>query len=151
MSKSSFGFPTPEDSPGFLLWQVSVSWQRQIKKQLEPYDVSHAQFVILAVLLWCEEAHITPIQSFLVDKTKLDKMTVSASLKKLARNQLIERSEHNHDTRAKSVSLTEKGKTLTKKLVKAVEQADHAFFSCVDACHKQALMKRLNELAGNNK
>ena len=63
MTKSSFSFDTPEKSPGFLLWQVSITWQRQIKVELDPHGISHAQFVILAVLLWCEETKNKPIQS----------------------------------------------------------------------------------------
>lgn len=50
MSNLPFGFDKPEDSPGFLLWQTTMIWQRQIKKALEQYNVSHAQFVIIATL-----------------------------------------------------------------------------------------------------
>lgn len=52
MSKLPFGFEVPEDSPGFLLWQTTMIWQRQIKKALEQYNVSHAQFVMMATLIW---------------------------------------------------------------------------------------------------
>ena len=151
MTKSSFGFETPEESPGFLLWQVSITWQRQIKAELDPYGISHAQFVILAVLLWCEETSTTPIQSFLVAKTKLDKMTVSASLKKLSLENLIKRNEHEKDTRAKSVTLTTKGKELTQQLVKLVEQVDKVFFSSIKATNQKTLINTLNALAGNVK
>jgi len=41
-----------EDSPGLLLWQTTIFWQRMIKKALEPYGISHAQFVIMVILLW---------------------------------------------------------------------------------------------------
>lgn len=149
MSKPSFGFARAEDSPGFLLWQVSITWQRQIKEKLDTYDISHAQFVILAVLLWCEETGFTPIQSFLVEKTKLDKMTVSAALKKLALKKLIKRNEHVEDTRAKSVVLTPKGKDLTQRLVKLVEEVDKAFFASVKISDQKTLIKILNALAGN--
>lgn len=54
MSDLPFGFDKPEDSPGFLLWQTTMIWQRQIKRSLEPYDISHAQFVIMATLMWFE-------------------------------------------------------------------------------------------------
>ena len=151
MSKSSFGFTVPEESPGFLLWQVSISWQRQIKTKLDPFGISHAQFVILAALLWCEETKTTPIQSFLVDKTKLDKMTVSASLKKLALKNLIKRNEHNEDSRAKLVLLTAKGKELTQKMISVVEQVDEELFSCIKATNQKSFITMLNELAGNTK
>ena len=54
MSNLPFGFDTPENSPEFLLWQTTMIWQRQIKKALEQYNVSHAQFVIIATLMWFE-------------------------------------------------------------------------------------------------
>lgn len=153
MVKSSFGFKNPEDSPGFLLWQTTMAWQRLLKNALEPYDISHAQFVILAVVLWFEETRQSPIQSAIVNKTKLDKMTVSKSLKKLAVEGLIERNEHAHDTRAKSVYLTGKGKTLIKKLVPIVEGIDHEFFGAIKKGEQRLLIQFLcclvNERLGN--
>jgi MarR family transcriptional regulator, organic hydroperoxide resistance regulator len=50
MSNLPFGFDRPEDSHGFLLWQTTMIWQRQIKQALEPYNISHAQFVIMATV-----------------------------------------------------------------------------------------------------
>lgn len=41
MSELPFGFDKPADSPGFLLWQTTITWQRLIKDALEPYDISH--------------------------------------------------------------------------------------------------------------
>lgn len=129
MVESPFGFEKPEDSPGFLLWQTTITWQRLIKNALESYDISHAQFVILALLLWFEEAKTAPIQSDIVNKTKLDKMTVSKSLKALVANEFIIRNEHLQDTRAKTVFLTKKGRALIKKLVPIIENIDAVFFS----------------------
>ena len=72
----------PEDSPGFLLWQTTISWQRMIKKALESHDISHAQFVIMAILLWWHSKEKDVTQIDIVTMSKLDKMTVSKSLKK---------------------------------------------------------------------
>ena len=71
-----FGFDRPEDSPGFLLWQTTMIWQRQIKRVLEAYDVSHAQFVIMATLMWFEAHNYDTTQISIVNWSKLDKMTV---------------------------------------------------------------------------
>jgi len=120
VTKSSFYYSTPKESPGFLLWQTTVTWQRQIKKVLEPFSLTHPEFVILAVLLWLEEQKQTPIQSTLVEKTKLDKMTVSKILKKFVSEGLVERQEHEKDTRAKCVILTIKGKPLIEEALPAV-------------------------------
>ncbi len=129
MSKSSFGFQRAEDSPGFLLWQVTSTWQRKIKQALEPFDVSHAQFVMMAVLLWLTEHHEEVTQVKLIDWTKLDKMTVSKSLKKLSAMGFVQRAESIDDSRAKSVKLTPSGKKLIKKLVPIIEKIDVDFFS----------------------
>lgn len=146
MSKLSFGFDRAEDSPGFLLWQTTMIWQRQIKKALEAYNISHAQFVILATLLWFDAHDYDTTQVSIVNWTKLDKMTVSKSLKKLAALKLVHRIEHETDTRAKSVNLTDKGKTMAAKLVPLVEGIDSNFFGKTSSANQKALITILREL-----
>ncbi len=149
MNNSSFGFDKPEDSPGFLLWQTAMLWQRRIKSMLDDYDLAHTQFVLLAVLLWCKETKQSPIQSFLVQQTQLDKMTVSAALKKLALRGLTQRKEHAQDTRAKLVCLTHQGELLVKKLIPLVESIDQEFFKQIPAKERSSLIKLLNQLTAN--
>lgn len=141
-----FGFDKPEDSPGFLLWQTTISWQRLIKKALEPFDVSHAQFVIMALLLWFEEHKYDTTQILIANWSKLDKMTVSKSLKKLVAQKFVNRIEHKNDTRAKSVTLTEKGKTLIHQLIPLVEQIDAEFFGQVPQNDQETLIQILDKL-----
>lgn len=128
MGDLPFGFDKPHDSPGFLLWQTTTLWQRQIKDVLLPYALSHAQFVIMAVLMWFEARGYITNQALIVKQTKLDKMTVSKSITKLVSLGYIERSQHHKDTRAKITRLSQKGKDLLQTLVPLVEAADHAFF-----------------------
>ena len=92
----------------FLLWKTTTIWQRLVKKALEPSGISHAQFVLLASLLWFDLQKKKLTQVDLIDSTKLDKMTVSSSLKKLVTLGLVSRVENQEDTRAKLVSLTSK-------------------------------------------
>ncbi len=146
MAKSTFGFDAPEASPGFLLWQTTVTWQRLIKKILEEYDVSHAQFVIMAILLWFEENHEETTQSLIVNMSKLDKMTVSKSLKKLVAQGFVNRTENQLDTRVKSVTLTQTGKVLVKKLVPLVEKIDAEFFGVLPQKDQCALINILDQL-----
>lgn len=148
MPNLPFGFERPEDSPGFLLWQTTVVWQRQIKKALEAYEISHAQFVLMALLLWLEKssADTLPNQITLVKLSQLDKMTVSQALKKLVQTDFIQRAEHTEDTRAKSVVLTSKGKDLMMQLIPLVEKIDAEFFSVISPEKQQLLTCLLNEL-----
>jgi hypothetical protein len=49
---NTFSVEKAEDSSGFLLWQVTNLWQREIKKALEPYGITHSQFVLMASIHW---------------------------------------------------------------------------------------------------
>ncbi|MBY0353561.1 MarR family winged helix-turn-helix transcriptional regulator [Candidatus Babeliales bacterium] len=146
MTKSPFGFKKPEDSPGFLLWQTTIIWQRRINKALDEYGVSHAQFVIMALLLWFQENNYESNQALIADKSKLDKMTVSKALKKLVELGFVQRTEDTRDTRAKVAQLTEKGKTMVKVLVPIVEGIDKKFFGNVSVFDQQQLIKILGAL-----
>src|SRR5579871_2217736 len=99
MTNPVFGFDQPEDSPGFMLWQTTISWQRLIKRALDTHDISHAQFVILAISLWLENHQEEVSQGVIIRLSKLDKMTVSKALKKLVAEGYINRTEHKQDTR----------------------------------------------------
>jgi DNA-binding MarR family transcriptional regulator len=149
MADLPFGFDRPEDSPGFLLWQTTMIWQRRIRFSLEKYNISHAQFVIMATLLWFEAHNYETNQVLIVNTSKLDKMTVSKSLKKLAELELISRVEHAKDTRAKNVSLTKKGKDIINKLVPIVEKIDEEFFGQTSNTEQQNLICILRKLTMN--
>ena len=146
MDNLPFGFDKAENSPGFLLWQTTMIWQRQIKKALEPYDISHAQFVIMATLLWFNAHHYDTTQILIVNHSKLDKMTVSKSLKKMVSLGYVNRIEHEIDTRAKSVSLTDKGEEMVRILVPIVEGIDSAFFGCASNKEQKNLISILGKL-----
>jgi DNA-binding MarR family transcriptional regulator len=146
MNNLPFTFDSPEDSPGFLLWQTTTMWQRHIKQSLEQYDVSHAQFVIMATLMWFEANKYDITQILIATQTKLDKMTVSKSLKKLVQMGFVNRIEHQIDTRAKSVSLTEKGKEMVSTLAPIVEGIDSMFFGKVSNQEQKSLIQILAKL-----
>lgn len=147
MSNLPFGFDIPKDSPGFLLWQITVSWQRLIKKALEPYNISHAQFVIMAILLWQQDKKRDITQIDLAGMSKLDKMTISKSLKKLVNMKLVVRYENQEDTRAKTVYLTEQGSLLAKKLVPIIENIDAKFFGQLAKTEERNLISILQKLS----
>jgi DNA-binding MarR family transcriptional regulator len=149
MVETVFGFDKAEDSPGFLLWQTTMTWQRLIKKALDAYQISHPQFVILAITLWFESHKQNATQSVIIRQSKLDKMTVSKSLKKLVAEGFVERFEHAVDTRAKSVHLTKKGRALTSKLVVIVESIDDKFFGSLKKTEQKSLVNILNQLVTN--
>src|SRR4051812_27467272 len=126
---NTFSFENAEDSSGFLLWQVTNLWQREIKKALEKYDLTHSQYVLMASIHWLTLHHQEVTQVVLSSHTKIDPMTTSTVLRTLQAKNLLQRQEHATDTRAKTVALTEEGKKIIKQAIKAVEKFDADFFA----------------------
>ena len=126
---NTFGVDKAEDSSGFLLWQVTNLWQREIRKALEKFDLTHSQFVLLASTHWLSMHNQEVTQVVLSSHTKIDPMTTSTVLRTLQTKGLLKRQEHSTDTRAKSVVLTDEGKKVIKQAVIAVEKFDEDFFS----------------------
>jgi DNA-binding MarR family transcriptional regulator len=126
---NTFSVEKAEDSSGFLLWQVTNLWQREIKKALVPFDLTHSQFVLMASIHWLTLHKKDVTQILLSSHTKIDPMTTSTVLRTLQSKGLLHRQEHTTDTRAKTVGLTENGKKIIKKAVKTVETFDKTFFA----------------------
>src|SRR3954467_3426438 len=113
-SDNTLSFKKAEDSTGFLLWQVTNLWQREIKKALEKYALTHSQYVLLASIQWLTLNNQDVTQILLSSHTKIDPMTTSTVLRNLQTRGLLQRQEHSTDTRAKTVGLTESGKKIIK-------------------------------------
>ena len=79
--------------------------------------------------------------------SKLDKMTVSKSLKKLSVKELITRRENALDTRVKLVFLTKEGKLLIQKLVPAIEKIDEEFFGRLTDIEQKNLIDIMQKLS----
>ncbi len=128
---NTFSVEKTEDSSGFLLWQVTNLWQREIKKALEQFGLTHSQYVLLASIHWLTLHKQEVTQIVLSTHTKIDPMTTSTVLRTLQKRGFIKRQEHLTDTRAKTVELTEEGKRITKQAVVLVETFDTDFFSAL--------------------
>jgi len=117
----------PAESPGFLLWKVSNAWQRRQRAALQPLGLTHSQFVLLATAIWFGASE-TLTQARLAELAGIDAMTTSQVVRALEAALLMERREHPEDPRAKSISVTARGRERAKKAIVAVEDTDAAFF-----------------------
>lgn len=140
---SIFSVESPNESPGFLLWQVTHLWQRQINAVLETVDLTHMQFVLLASLKWLNAHQPSVTQVDIATHAKIDKMMTSNVLRTLQSKGLLMRTEHPTDTRAKVVTITQAGELLIAKAVKLVEDTDRRFFK--DASQLNQLLVQLIE------
>lgn len=120
-------FAGPAESPGFLLWKISNAWQRRQRTALQPYGLTHSQFVVLATATWFGAEEILT-QTRISQLTGIDPMTTSQVLRALEAASLIQRVDHPRDPRAKSINVTRTGRDLARKAVVVVEQTDAAFF-----------------------
>jgi len=140
-----FHFKSPEDSPGYLLGQLTMLWQRKLKRVLDPLDLTQTQFVLLAALAWLSKKSDSVTQIDIANQGNADRMMVSKVLRTLEEKQFLTRNEHKTDTRAKTITLTPSGAAILQKALSAIETADLEFFSQpgVDVSSLNAAMSKL--------
>lgn len=123
-----FGYEQTDESPGFLLWQVSNLWQRRIKRALAPAGLTHVQFMLLAGIYYLHSRGDVVTQIRLAGHAGTDKMMTSNVVRTLEKKELIVREGHPTDSRAKMLEITAKGRDLLKEAVPLVEETDRLFF-----------------------
>ena len=128
---SVFQYERADDSAGFLLWKITALWQQKIFSVLSVFEITQTQYAIMASLKWFEENNEPATQGHLVEHTKIDKMTVSKSIRKLEQVGFVSRNPSATDTRAMDVQFTALGRKQIRKAIVAVENADEEFFSCL--------------------
>jgi DNA-binding MarR family transcriptional regulator len=119
----------PGESPGFLLWHVTLQWQRGIAAALAPLDLTHVQFVLLASTWWLNEHGEEPSQIALAQHAGTDVKMTSQVVRSLERKSLLERQVDPTDTRARRLRVTERGGALAPRAIAEVERVDAAFFA----------------------
>lgn len=127
-----FHFKSPHDSPGYLLGQLTMLWQRKQKKVLDPLDLTATQFVLLAALGWLSKKSNVVTQVDIANQSNADRMMVSKVLRTLQEKGFVTRQEHETDTRAKTIRLTTNGEVVLQKAIIEVENADLDFFATLD-------------------
>ena len=135
----------PDESPGFLLWHVTLRWQRDIAAALAPLDLTHVQFVLLASAWWLNRAGDAPRQHALAAHAGTDVKMTSQVLRKLEEKGLVERAVDPSDTRAKRLRVTPRGAELARRAIDVVEAVDAAFFAATPDA--KALLDLLRPLA----
>ncbi|MEU5540723.1 MarR family transcriptional regulator [Streptomyces sp. NPDC020362] len=140
----------PEHSPGFWLWHATLRWQRAITTALTPYDLTHAQFVLLSCAWWLNEQGELPNQQELAHQAGTDVKMTSQLVRKLEAKGLLDRETDPQDTRARRLRITPRGAQLARAAITEVEQVDSEFFapagegaSGLDANALSTLLRRL--------
>jgi DNA-binding MarR family transcriptional regulator len=119
----------PAASPGFLLWHVTLAWQRAIAAALTPLGLTHVQFVLLACAWWLDDQGRTPKQLELAGQAGTDVKMTSQVVRRLEAKGLLQRTVDSTDTRARRLRPTPAGARLARRAINAVEDVDARFFN----------------------
>lgn len=136
---------TPEQSPGFLLWNISTSWRRSIELVLKGLGLTHPQFVVLATVGWLTKNGDLVSQAAIGKMAGLDPNTNSQVIKGLEHKELIQRARSS-DGRAKNVSLTQVGSNILNRALPEVEKADSHFFKILNTKELNLLTQTFQKL-----
>ena len=118
----------PENAIGFVLWRITSHYQREMDRSLATVDLSHLQFVTLALIGWLERSGTVATQVELSRFGGIQPMQLSHMLKTLEAKQFISRKRDALDSRAKQVRLTRSGFEILKRaLPLAVEVQSRLF------------------------
>ena len=126
--QSIFSYKSPEVATGFLLYKTHAIWQREIKRNLKEIGITHTQFVILASTHWLFKQNADCTQIDIAKHAQMDVMMTSNVIRTLEKKNILTRTNHKTDTRAKVVNLTANGLEILKIAVKKVEKFDRNFF-----------------------
>src|SRR5579859_423182 len=118
----------PETSPGFLLWHLTLAWQRAVAAALGPLELTHVQFVLRACAWRLDGQGCTPNQLQLARQAGTDVKMTSQVVRRLEAKGLIERTVDPADTRARRLRPTPAGARLARRAIVAVEAVDGRFF-----------------------
>jgi DNA-binding MarR family transcriptional regulator len=130
-------FQGPEQSSGFLLWQVSSYWRRLIEATLTEIGLTHPQFVLLASLGWLNQNQIDVTQVELARHCRTDINMTSQVLRTLEKKGYIERHSRAGNERSKFPRVTPSGSKLIERAIPLVEQIDQSFFAKLGSTTKQ--------------
>lgn len=129
-----------------LLWRVTLSWQRRIRSVLEPYELTHVQFVLLTSLWWlADHEDRPPTQARLAQHAGTDPMMTSQVTRKLEARGLLERALDPADSRARRLHLTAAGRAVLAQALKDVEAADEDYFAALGR-QRDAFVRALGTL-----
>jgi DNA-binding MarR family transcriptional regulator len=139
-------FEGPSESPGFLLWQLSSDWRRQVEAALAPLDLTHPQFVLLANTEWLTKEAVSITQADLARQCKTDLTMTSQVLRSLEKKGFITRERKEGNERSKFPKVTKTGKALIAKAIPLVEAVDATFFEKLGLKQSVEILKQLSSV-----
>lgn len=150
-------YKEPADSLGYLLYQLSSLWCRQMNARLSEVDLTYIQFVLLLGLAWLTRDGVGITQKELGDFTKSMSALTSQVVGNLKIKGLILESTKPSDRRAKYLRLSAKGRAKVLEALPILDASEDAFLAEVSSLKsrvkqdlRRALQHELNRLFTDN-
>ena len=118
----------PEKAVGFVLWRVVHRYMREVDRALIPLDLTHLQFMTLALAAWLGKNGDSVTQSDVAKHGEMHPMQVSLMLKALEKKGLILRTRNDADVRAKYLELTSEGVVVLRRALPPVVEVQKKLF-----------------------
>lgn len=133
---------------GYHLAQASIPTDTTFKKYIyEPYELNKLEFTIL-MLIQANE-NLTPKR--LSNALNIPASNLTILLDRLEQKSLVVRTRSIEDRRVQDVSLSAKGRTLTKKLLKSTELMEDNILKHITLAEKQMLFELLRKISQHRK
>jgi DNA-binding MarR family transcriptional regulator len=143
MADNSLG---PEDNVGFLLWRLTMEWRSRAGAVLQPFGLTHTEYVLMALLFWQHSRDDSrPTQRALADVGGLDPMLVSKTVRALADAGLVESVADAGDARTSRIALTGEGHGRFRRAAAAIGAAHEEFLSPLGE-RRTAFLRDLRQL-----
>ncbi len=117
-----------ENRIGLLIWQTSNLWQSKIRSQINKFNISFNEYLILETIYNLSELSTNITQVDIVKHSFIDKSVVSSKLTKLNNKNLIKKMTPN-DNRSNKLVLTKEGNNIVEKIINDVINIENDFFS----------------------
>lgn len=119
-----------QNSQGFLLWRVFLTWKREVDLALKPHGLVYLELVVLVCLSNFEKSGVAATQTKVARTLGFDVSAVAYALRDLdTLKKLINRETLNVDKARKYPKINELGKEVLQKALKDLEVVEQKFFS----------------------
>ena len=117
-----------ENRIGLLIWQTSNLWQSRIRKNINKFNISFNEYLILETLYNLDKILTNISQTDIVKHSFIDKSVVSSKLTQLNQKKLIKKSMP-IDNRSNKLELTKEGVRLVEKMIEEIIETENFFFN----------------------
>lgn len=126
----------------YLLTNAQNTVHLQFKTQLQPFDITPAQYMALYFL--SNEGSLSP--SKLAELCRLDTSTMTGILTRMEKKGLIERQHCTNDRRSVDICITQDGIALMPNILPVIDRCNEEALSCLLPEEQYAFKKYLQRI-----